>query len=136
MTRLELHDLPTDKRAGDLARLVESLTADGRRLVVWVADEGRRQIFDDWLWTFDRLSFVPHSVWQPTLGEIDDPVVLLGVEGNPNGATVLVVGDDLPPVDWAREFEVIHDFIPPGDGGDERRSWWHEWSTGGDEEAR
>lgn len=135
MTRLELHDLATDKRAGDLARLVESLSADGKRLVVWVADEGRRQIFDDWLWTFDRLSFVPHSVWQPTLGEVDDPVVLLGVEGNPNRATVLVVGDDLPPVDWAREFAEIHDFIPPGDGGDERRSWWHEWSTGGDGEA-
>ncbi len=135
MTRLELHDLATDKRAGDLARLVESLTAGGKRLLVWVADEGRRQIFDDWLWTFDRLSFVPHSVWQPALGEIDDPVTLLGVEGNPNRATVLVVGDDLPPADWAREFEEIHDFIPPGDGGDERRSWWHEWSAGGDEEA-
>ena len=47
MTRLVLHDLQSDKRAGELARLIESLAAEGRRLVVWVADEGRRQI-----WTF------------------------------------------------------------------------------------
>jgi len=135
MAKLELHDLATEKRAGDLARLVESLTAEGKRLAVWVADDGRRQIFDDWLWTFDRLAFVPHSLWQSSLGEVDDPVVLLGAEANPNGATVLVIGDDLPPEDWARGFAEIHDFIPPGDAGDERRSWWHKWNAGGGEEA-
>jgi len=128
MTRLELHDLKSDKRAGDLARVVGGLAAEQRRVVVWVADEGRRQIFDDWLWTFDRLAFVPHSIWQPSLGEVEDPVVLVGEAGNPNGATILVVGDDLPPEDWAGEFEEIHDFIPPGQTGDERRAWWERWS--------
>ena len=44
-------------------------------------------------------------------------MVLLGVEGNPNRATVLVVGDDLPPGDWARSFDEVHDLIPPGPGG-------------------
>ncbi len=96
MTRLVLHDLQSDKRAGELARLIESLAADGHRLVVWVADEGRRQIFDDWLWTFDKGSFVPHAAWQPSLGDVEDPVVLLGEPANPNSATVLVIGDDLP----------------------------------------
>lgn len=133
MTRLVLHDLQSDKRAGELARLIESLAAGGHRLVIWVADEGRRKIFDDWLWTFDKGSFVPHSMWQPSLGEVGDPVVLLGEEGNPNGATVLVIGDDLPGEDWARGFDEIHDLIPPGDGGDERRSWWRRWSDGGEE---
>ena len=135
MTRLVLHDLQSDKRAGDLARLIESLAAAGGRLVVWVADEGRRQIFDDWLWTFDKGSFVPHIVWQETMGEVDDPVVLSGVEGNPNRATVLVVGDELPPGDWARGFDEVHDLIPPGDEGAERRAWWQRWDDG-DEEAR
>ena len=135
MTRLVLHDLQSDKRAGDLARLIESLAAAGGRLVVWVADEGRRQIFDDWLWTFDKGSFVPHIVWQETMGEVDDPVVLSGVEGNPNRATALVVGDDLPPEDWARDFDEVHDLIPPGDEGSERRAWWQRWEGDG-EEAR
>ena len=134
MTRLILHDLQSDKRAGELARLIESLAADGHRLIVWVADEGRRQIFDDWLWTFDKLSFVPHALWQPSLGEVEDPVVLVGEPGNPNRATVLVVGDELPPGHWLRDFEEVHDLIPPGDGGGERRAWWERWSEGGEEE--
>lgn len=133
MTRLVLHDLPSDKRAGELARLIESLAADGLRLAVWVADEGRRSIFDDWLWTFEKRSFVPHASWQPALGEVDEPVVLLGEAANPNRATVLVVGDDLPPEDWARTFDEVHDLVPPGDEGAERRDWWARW--GGDGEG-
>jgi DNA polymerase IIIc chi subunit len=124
---LVLHDLQSDKRALELARLIETLAADGRRVAVWVADEGRRQIFDDFLWTFDQLAFVPHTLWQTSLGSVDDPVVLLGETGNPNGAAALVVGDDLPPGEWARGFDEIHDFIPPGSGGDERRDWWRRW---------
>jgi len=127
MTRLVLHDLQSDKRAGELARLIESLAADGHRLIVWVADEGRRQIFDDWLWTFDKISFVPHALWQPSLGEVEDPVVLVGEPGNPNRATVLVIGDDLPPEGWARDFDEVHDLIAPGADGDERRGWWEQW---------
>jgi DNA polymerase IIIc chi subunit len=127
MPRLVLHDLQSDKRAGELARLIESLAADRRRIVVWVADDGRRKIFDDWLWTFDRLAFVPHAVWQPSLGEIEDPVVLLGEPGNPNRGTILVVGDDVPPEEWARGFDEVHDLIEPGAAGKERRGWWQRW---------
>ncbi len=130
-----LHDLQSDKRAGELARLIESLAADRRRLIVWVADEGRRQVLDDWLWTFDKGSFVPHLVWQSAMGEVDDPVVLSGDEGNPNRATVLVVGDDLPPEDWARGFDEVHDLIPPGEEGSARRAWWRQWDENADEES-
>lgn len=135
MTRLVLHNLQSDKRAGELARLIESLASAGHRLVVWVADEGRRKIFDDWLWTFDKGSFVPHTVWQSAMGEVEDPVVLSGDEGNPNRATVLVIGDDLPPEDWARSFDEVHDLIPPGDQGATRRTWWRQWNDGADGEV-
>lgn len=127
MTRLELHDLRSDKRAGELVQLVEAMASKGRRLVIWVADDGRRKILDDYLWTFDKTSFVPHAVWQPAMGELDEPVVLVGVTANPNRAEVLVVGDDLPPEAWAREFDEIHDFIQPGADGEDRRSWWQGW---------
>ena len=130
MTRLVLHDLATDKRAGDLARLIEALAAERRRVVVWVVDEGRRQIFDDWLWTFDTQSFVPHLAWQSRLGDVDDPVVLVGEPANPNRASVLVIGDELPPADWARTFDEVHDLIPPGSEGEDRRRWWTSWGDG------
>lgn len=126
--RLQLHPLPGDKRAGQLAQLVEALYKDGRRLVVWVADQGRLQILDDFLWTFRKLSFVPHSVWAPELGELDDPVALLSEPANPNRASVLVVGDDPPPGDWAASFEEVHDLIGRGEEGERRRRFWQEWA--------
>lgn len=124
--RLVLHQLPGEKRAGHLAELIENLYGNGRRVVVWVADEGRRQILDDYLWTFRKLSFVPHSLWQGGMEETDDPVVLMGEAGNPNRADVLVVGDDLPPTNWIGSFDEIYDLIPPGPAGEARREAWRE----------
>jgi DNA polymerase III subunit chi len=108
--------------------LVEELYKEGRRLVVWVADEGRLQILDDYLWTFRKLSFVPHSVWSPALGELEDPVALLSEPGNPNGASVLVVGDDPPPGEWAASFEEVHDLVGQGEEGERRRRFWQQWA--------
>jgi DNA polymerase-3 subunit chi len=125
--RLLLHPLPGDKRAGQLAKLVEELYKERRRLVVWVADEGRLQILDDYLWSFRKLSFVPHAVWSPTLGELDEPVVLVSQPANPNRASVLVIGDEPPPAEWAASFDEVHDLIPGGEDGERRRRFWQEW---------
>lgn len=124
VARLELHQLSSGKRAGELAALLERLHGARKRIVVWVADEGRRQILDDYLWTFRKLAFVPHAVWSPSLGEVDDPVVLVGEPANPNGASVLVVGDEPPPAAWVATFEEIHDLIAPGTDGEERTAFW------------
>lgn len=127
MTRVVLHPLPGAKRAGRLAELVEELYSAGRRVVVWVADESRRQALDDYLWSYRKLAFVPHLVWSGTMGPVEDPVVLLGEEGNPNGAEVLVVGDATPPAAWAATFAEVHDLVPEDDD-DGRRKWWESWS--------
>lgn len=123
-----LHPLPGDKRAGELATLVEELYKQGRRVVVWVADEGRLQILDDYLWTYRKLSFLPHVVWSAALGEIDDPVALVAEPGNPNRASALVVGDEPPPGDWAASFEEVHDLVGRGEEGERRRRFWQEWA--------
>ena len=125
--RLHLHELAGDKRAGELAALAEDLYRERRRLVIWVADEGRRQILDDYLWTFRKLAFVPHLLWQPSQGEVDEPVVLVGEPANPNNASVLLVGDELPPPDWAVTFDEVHDLITRGSSGEQRRTWWQTW---------
>lgn len=127
MAKLVLHELSGTKRAGELAKLVEELFLDRRRVVIWVADEGRRQVLDEWLWTFRKLAFVPHAVWQAALGEVDEPVVLVGEPANPNRAAVLVVGDDLPPGEWSASFEEVHDLVPPGPDGEARRQHWQQW---------
>ena len=129
MAHLELHQLSTDKRAGELAALLERLHRERLRVVVWVADEGRRQILDDYLWTFQKLAFVPHALWCSELGEVEEPVVLVGEAVNPNHATVLVVGDDPPPGAWAATFDEVHDLIAPGEGGERRTEFWERWKA-------
>ena len=129
MPRLILHDLPGAKRAGELALLVQELFRRGRRVVVWVADDGRRAILDDYLWSFDRHAFVPHVSWDPdhTAADLEqERVVLVGEPANPIGADVLVIGDSLPPGQWLEGFEEVHDLLPPGDAGEQRRRGWRE----------
>jgi DNA polymerase-3 subunit chi len=127
-TRLVLHELPGSKRAGELSMLVESLYKQRRKVVIWIEDKGRLKIFDDYLWTFRKLSFVPHAVWTSDMREVDDPVVLVAEPANPNMAGVLVVGDGFPPGDWAATFEEVHDLVESGDDGVKRRAFWESWS--------
>lgn len=129
MARLELHELQTEKRAGELTALLSKFYESRARVVVWVADEGRRQIFDDYLWTFQKLAFLPHVLWGPNLGEVEDAIALVGEPVNPNQATVLIVGDDPPPGAWAATFDEVHDLIAPGQGGEERRAFWDRWQN-------
>ena len=127
MARLELHSLKSDKRAGELTALLSRLYESRARIVVWVADEGRRQILDDYLWTYQKLAFLPHVLWGPELGDVEDSIVLVGEAVNPNRATILVVGDDPPPGAWAATFDEVHDLIAPGEVGEKRRSFWASW---------
>lgn len=132
MARLELHELRTEKRAGELAALLLQLYEARARVVVWVADEGRRQILDDYLWTFQKLVFLPHVLWGSNLGEVEEAIALVGEPANPNQATVLVVGDDPPPAAWAAAFDEVHDLIAPGEGGEKRRAFWDRWQNNPD----
>jgi DNA polymerase-3 subunit chi len=126
VARVYLHPLPGEKRALELARLIDRLYRNGRRMVVWVADEGRRQILDEYLWTFDRLAFIPHVGWMADTGSVDDPVVLLGEPANPNRADTLLIADELAEPEWMAGFDQIHDLVPQGPEGDERRVRWRE----------
>ena len=122
-----IHPLPSSKRAGLVVREVERLYAEGRKTVVWVADDRLRTMLDEYLWTYEQLAFIPHIVWSEGMGEVVDPVVLVASEANPNGAEALVVADEVPPPQWVATFDEVHDFIPPGDEGAEREQWWSRW---------
>ena len=127
MTRVMTHPLPGAKRAGLVVREIVRLYGEGRKTVVWVADDGLRKVLDDYLWTFEQLAFIPHVAWNEAMGPVVDPVVLVGTEANPNDAEALVVADELPPAEWAATFDEIHDFISPDEAGAEREAWWTRW---------
>ena len=127
MARIHLHDLPGDKRAGELAKLVESLYRARRRVVVWVEDDSRLKILDDYLWTYHKLAFLPHRVWTDGSVPDDEPIVLVSQPAEMVRYEVLVVGDGFPPADWAARFQEVHDLIPAGDSGTDRRGFWDRW---------
>ena len=133
MTRLVLHPLPGAKRAAEVADLVARFHAERRRVVVWVSDEGRLRILDEFLWTSDKLSFLPHAAWVEGADVADEPVVLVCRPVNPNRAEVLLVGDGLPPLEWATGFDEVHDLVEPGEPGDKRRAYWQELGSSGAE---
>jgi DNA polymerase IIIc chi subunit len=135
MTRVVTHQLPSDKRAGFVVREVVRLYGEHRKVVVWVADSARRKALDEYLWTFEKLAFIPHVSWTESMGPVDDPVVLLGEPANPNDAEALVVADDLPPELWVASFDEVHDFCAPDDAGRERADWWQQWRADHDKDV-
>lgn len=109
MGRVVLHRLRGTKKAQDACRLVESLVDAGRRVVVWVSDEGRARVLDDYLWTFSQSSFVPHAFVTSGKACDDAAVIVSGVLENPNGADTLVVVDRLVEFAGGDDFDEVHD---------------------------
>lgn len=123
-TKVVLHSLGGTKKALDACRLVESLYQRGKRVTVFLSDSGRAAMLDEYLWTFAQHSFVPHVLWDGQ-GEVEDPVVLItGTLANPNGASVLVIGDRIAEPGEAGGFREVHDFVTtaPEDEG-KRKAW-------------
>lgn len=111
MARIILHRLAGAKKALDACRLVEKLYLAGRRVAVWLADERKAQLFDQYLWTFADESFVPHALATgPDV--MEEPVVLItGPLRRTPGAEVLVLLDVPPNLQAVKDFDEAHDFI-------------------------
>ncbi len=124
MSRVTLHRLSGSKKALDACRLAEALYRGGSRVVLFVSDRGRAAVLDEYLWTFAQNSFVPHALWDGA-GSPDEPVVIVaGSLANPNGASVLVVGDRLDEPGAAREWDEIHDFVTGAAEDEGKRAAW------------
>ncbi len=104
-----VHTLAGTKKALEVCRLVEALYLAGRRVVVFLDDEGRAGILDQMLWTYSSESFVPHVLWRGE-GEVEEPVVIVSdALANPNEADTLVVAGRLAHLEGAAAFREIHD---------------------------
>lgn len=88
--------------------LGKTLDAGKRALVVLGSDE-RVKWYDDFLWTFDPASWLPHGA--PGRGDAADQPIWLDVEdANPNGATFLFLADGATTdkvADFERCFELF-----------------------------
>lgn len=71
-------------------RLVEKMYTQKQRGVLWVPDADMYQRLNDVLWTFSKISFIPHGGKSDGVAPEDQPFWMTTVLENPNDARVLV----------------------------------------------
>lgn len=113
MTRIDFHTNVGDPLAY-ACRLARKAYASGRALVV-LAEPTRLAAFDEQLWTFSPLEFVPHCMAKSPLAQ-DTPVVLASdLDGVPHHQVLVNLGAPVP-AQFAR-FERLIEIV--GNDGDE-----------------
>lgn len=99
MTRVDfyvLDDANADAHDRMMCRVVEKAWQQGHRIYVHCADDTAARAFDDLLWRFQDVSFVPHALAQA--GGVSAPVVIGAAAPSAAAAEVLVnLAPDLPP---------------------------------------
>jgi DNA polymerase IIIc chi subunit len=79
-----------------LSKLIETVWLKGNRILVYCKDKKRLEEFDNILWTYDQLSFLPHVIEGDELLK-ETPIVLMSNENNVNSANIIVCLDaELP----------------------------------------
>jgi DNA polymerase-3 subunit chi len=113
MTRIDFHTNVGDPLAY-ACRLARKAYASGRSVVV-LADPARLAAFDEQLWTFAPLEFVPHCMAKSALAQ-ETPVVLAAdLDDVPHHQVLVNLGAPVP-AQFAR-FERLVEII--GDDADE-----------------
>lgn len=109
MTRVEFLKLNRPERARILCDLAAEFYAAGQRVLVMVQDDNQGVTLDQFMWTWQQGSFVPHVYQNGAVDCHDEPVVIVAAEENPNGAEVLLMGVPCS-VEFIRHFRRVIDF--------------------------
>lgn len=109
MTRIDFHTNVGDSLAY-ACRLVRKAYQAGEQAVV-LAEPARLRAFDEMLWTFSPLDFVPHCMADSTLAGVTPIVLATDLERAPHHRVLLNLGAAVPPqfARFERLLEVIGD---------------------------
>jgi len=112
MTRIDFH-FNVEHRLRYACRVTRKARAAGQRLVVYTRDAARLAQFDEALWNFSALDFLPHVRADSPLAA-DTPVLLAdSAERAPASDVLLTLDDEAPPAfaelfaRYARVIEVV-----------------------------
>ncbi len=90
MTEVRFYHLRTKTPDRALPEILGKVLEQGRRAVVRTVDEKEAERLNEYLWTFDPESFLPHGTAKDGAAE-DQPVWLTHTDENPNSADTLIV---------------------------------------------
>ena len=109
MTKAYFYTLHKPEKALHLCRLAQKYLLQGMRVLISVDDENQAVTLDRFMWSWDENSFVPHVYDNGAVDCLDEPVVIVSKETNPNGAQVLIMGRPLS-MAFVRRFDIVIDF--------------------------
>lgn len=109
MARVEFLKLKKPEKARHFCELAEACLRAGQRVLITVVDDNQGVTLDRFMWTWQKGSFIPHAYDNGAVDCLDEPVVIVTRERNPNGARVLVMGQPCS-LDFMRQFELVIDF--------------------------
>ena len=122
MTRIDFH-IGVGHRVHYACRVIRKARAAHKRAVVYSRQADRLAQFDQALWTFSALDFVPH-VYAGSALAATTPVILAGDASSAPESDVLLTLDDAVPPDFesffARYERVIE--VVSSDDGDRQRA--------------
>lgn len=107
MTRIDFHTNVGDS-LNYACRLVRKAYLAGETIMV-MADVARLRVFDDALWTFSQLDFIPHCMAGNALAGETPVVLATDLEQAPHHRVLLNLGANVPPqfTRFERLLEVI-----------------------------
>jgi DNA polymerase-3 subunit chi len=133
MTEVRFYHLQRANLDRVLPVMLSRVLERGQRAVVQLGSQERLDALNDWLWSYDAGSFLPHG--GPAEGHpAEQPVWLTLEEERPNGGEVLFLADGAESAKTA-EFELVAELF---DGNDEAavsaaRSRWKTYKDAGHE---
>ncbi len=110
MVIVEFIKLKKPEKARLLCELAELHYQGGSRVYLTVQDENQAVTLDQFLWTYKKNSFLPHSCDTGAVDCLDDPIVIGTRDRNPNAARILVMGKPCS-ISFMKQFEKIYDFV-------------------------
>ena len=109
MTKAYFYKLQKPEKALHLCRLAQKYLSQGLRVLISVDDENQGVTLDRFMWGWEKDSFLPHVYDNGAVDSLDEPVVIVSREANPNGAEVLIMGRPLS-LSFISRFEIVVDF--------------------------
>lgn len=109
LTKVRFARLERQEKARLLCHLAEEHFTAGQRVLICVQDDNQAIALDRFMWTWDKGAFLPHAFHNGSVDCLEEPVVISVRENNPNGASVLIMGQPCSQ-EFIRRFELAVDF--------------------------
>lgn len=90
--------------------IVENNYKNGKKTVIFTADEERANYIDRFLWVFKQESFIPHKIFKYKEEETLESVAIVLEEFNPIDADKVIL-DAPASLDFVKNFQEVYDFV-------------------------